>query len=120
MTKEELLKTDYEKLPDTVKGRGDVSEYVFQRIAERKLASGENAYIYAQCYKESPEFSIAYEVIRPAIQECIERGVDANGKFVVKGLGRYKEAYPSSEDWGKRAHTFIDKGRAENYFMKMV
>lgn len=120
MTKEELLKTDYEKLPDTVKGTGDTSDYVFIRVDSRKLSSGENAYIYAQCYKDSPGFPIAYEVIRPNIRECVDMSTGADGKRVVKPLGRYKESYPCSEDWGKRAHTFTDKNRAYGYFKRIL
>ena len=91
------------KLPDKFTKRG----FTFTLIRR-----SEHAAIYSQQWNGNKNASIAYEVIRPRIQDT--RLID--GKWQAS---EPYETYPSSETWGQNGWTFTNEDDAISKFASL-
>lgn len=95
-----------ERLPNEFKGRGDVKNYYYSKVYQRKLNNGKYAYIYSQTDISIAEpYICGYEVVIPQVRPKVEISCE-NSHISYKKTDILKEQYPSSEQWGTNGFTF--------------
>lgn len=90
------------KLPELLKGKGEVRDYTFKKITE-----SERGYIYAQINDKSQK-TVAFEVFKKTTSPIC---IDFENRIYSKT--EVKELYPKSRHFGRSAWTYncLDKAK---------
>ena len=101
-----------ERLPKEFKGKGDVKNYYYSQVYQRKLKNGKYAYIYSQMDISVEEpYICGYEVVIPQVSPKVEISSE-NNHILYKKTDILSEYYPNSERWGTNGFTFLTLNEA--------